>query len=106
MDAPTLSRSLEVGSKIILKMAWTLNHPTPAFSSAKDSRKMTMHRLLADAWNIDEVSSGKCGSQIKRCWDDVITSVGHPSEVEMKEQITIRMKNIVPGPPHYPTQGS
>jgi hypothetical protein len=57
---------------------------------------------------LDDVCSGECGPQMKRCWNDVvITSMGHLSEEEMKEQITIRMIKIMHRPPpHCSTQDS
>jgi hypothetical protein len=64
------------------------------------------------AWRthgLDEVEKGECcGPQLKKCLHDVITDLGHLSEADAKEQITIRMtKTMHQDPsPHYSTQDS
>jgi hypothetical protein len=55
------------------------------------------------------VEKGECGPQLKKCLhDDVITDLGHLSEADAKEQITIRMTKTMhqDPPPHYSTQES
>jgi hypothetical protein len=50
----------------------------------------------------------ECGPQLKKCLHDVITDLGHLSEADVKEQITIRMTKTMhqDPPPHYSTQDS
>jgi hypothetical protein len=81
---------LEVGRRAtILKTATVLNHRTPAFNH-KRLKQDNEAQTLADTWKhgIGKVSSRDCGPQMKRCLNDVViqlTSVGHLSEVEMKD---------------------
>jgi hypothetical protein len=55
---------------------------------------------------LEEVEKGECGPQLKKCLHDVITDLGHLSEADVKEQITIRMTKTMhqDPPPHYSTQ--
>jgi hypothetical protein len=88
---------LEVGKVIIRKMAKALGHPTPATPSARDSREMMMNRFWR-THGLDEVHKGKCGPQLKKCLRDVITELGDLNEVNMKEQITIRITKTMHPP--------
>jgi hypothetical protein len=81
---------LEVGKEIIRKIAEALGHPIPAAPSSKDSREMMMDKLWR-THGLDEVEKGGCRPQLKKCLHDVITDLGHLSETDVKEQITIRM---------------
>jgi hypothetical protein len=80
----------------------------PAAPSSKDSREMMMDKLWR-THGLDEVEKGECGPQLEKCLhDDVITDLGHLSEADVKEQITIRMTKTMhqDPPPHYSTQDS
>jgi hypothetical protein len=69
---------------------------------------MTIDKLCR-THGLDEVKKGECGPQLKKCLHDVIKDLGHLNEVDMKEQITLRMtkQNDAPGSsPHYSTQDS
>jgi hypothetical protein len=72
-------------------MARALNQPMPSLPTTKEMmRSMMMHQLW-QKHTIDEVNEGRCGPQMQRCLNDVITELGQMSEREMQEQITIRM---------------
>jgi hypothetical protein len=93
---------LEVGNEIIMKIAEALGHPMPAAPSAKDSREMMMDKLWR-THGLDEVKKGECGPQLKKCLHDVIMELfSDLNEVDMKEQITIRMTQMMhqDPPPH------
>jgi hypothetical protein len=99
---------LEVGKKIIRKIAEAIiGHPMPAAPSSKDSREMMMDKLWR-THGLDEVEKGECGPQLEKCLYDLITDLGHLSEADAKEQITIRMTKTMhqDPPPHYSTQDS
>ena len=98
---------LDVGKTIIRHIAKALDHPTPAFPSTKDLRRMMMCRVWKTQ-GIDTVHAGDCGPQMQRCLQDVLEEVGDLNEVDMKEQITIRMTKTMrqDDPPHYSTQDS
>jgi hypothetical protein len=81
--------ALEVGREIILKIARAIGHNTPAFPSAKDSRRMMM-RQFWKKYGLNEVYGGECGPQVQRCMKDILEDLGHMNEVDLKEQITIR----------------
>jgi hypothetical protein len=84
---------LEVARIIVLKMVRALNQPMPSLPTTKEMmRSMMMHQLW-QKHTIDEVNEGRCGPQIQRCLNDVITELGQMSEREMQEQITIRMRS-------------
>jgi hypothetical protein len=79
-----------------------------AAPSSKDSREMMMDKLWR-THGLDEMKKGECGPQLKKCLHDVITDLGHISEADVKEQITIRMAKTMhqdgPSPPLlYPGQ--
>jgi hypothetical protein len=95
---------LEVGKEIISKIAEAIGHPMPAAPSSKNSREMMMDKLWR-THGLDEVEKGECGPQLKKC---LITDLGHLSEADVKEQITIRMTKTMhqDPPPHYSTQDS
>jgi hypothetical protein len=64
-------------------------------------------QTLADTHGLDEVEKGECGRQLKKWLHDVITDLGHLSEADVKEQITIRMTKTMhqdPPPLLYPGQ--
>jgi hypothetical protein len=64
-----------------------------------------MMHLLWRNYTIDEISEGRCGPNMKRCLNDIISELGGMSELEMQEQITIRMtKTVQDSPPHYAIQ--
>jgi hypothetical protein len=77
----------------------------PAAPSEKDSRKMMMDKFWR-THGLDEVNKGECGPQLKKCLQDVTMKLGDLNEVEMKEQITIRMTKTMHQDllPHYSTQ--
>jgi hypothetical protein len=63
-----------------------------------------MH-LLWRNYTIDEINEGRYGPNMQRCLNDIISELGDMSELEMQEQITIRMtKTIQDPPPHYAIQ--
>ena len=55
---------------------------------------MMMHSVWKSN-GIDTVHAGECGPQMQRCLQDVIEDLGQLNEVDMKEQITIRMTKIM-----------
>jgi hypothetical protein len=78
----------------------------PAGPSAKDSREMMMDKLWR-THGLEEVKKGECGPQMGKCLQDVIMELGALNEVDMKEQITIRMTKTMhqdPPPLLYPGQ--
>jgi hypothetical protein len=85
---------LKVGKEIIRKIAEALGHPMPAAPSAEDSRKMRMDKRWR-THGLDKVNKGECGPQLKKCFQDVITEFGDLHEVDMKQQITIRMTKTI-----------
>jgi hypothetical protein len=54
---------------------------------------------------ISQFNEGRCGPDMKRCFNDIISELGDMSERDMQEQITIRMtKTNQDHPPHYSIQ--
>jgi hypothetical protein len=82
-----------------------LKYPEPAFQSTKDIRDMMMTKLW-QKHRIDDIHNGSCGPEIQRCLHDIIRDLGQLNEMDMRDQITIRMTKTLhqDQPPHYSVQ--
>jgi hypothetical protein len=55
---------------------------------------------------IDDIHNGSCGPEIKRCLHDIINDLGQMNEMDMRDQMTIRMTKTMhqARPPYYSVQ--
>jgi hypothetical protein len=97
---------LDVARTIVLKLATATNQPKPAIPTTKDMRRIMMTQLWRNR-TIEEINEGRCGPDMKRCLNDIISELGDMRERDMQKQITIRMnKTNQEPPPHYSIQDS
>jgi hypothetical protein len=65
--------------------------------------------MMTKLWQkprIDDFHNGSCGPEIQRCLHDIIRDIGQMNEMDMRDQITIRMTKTLhqDQPPHYSVQ--
>jgi hypothetical protein len=96
---------MEVGKELLKRMNRALKYPEPAFQSAKVIREMMMTKFW-QKHRIEDVHKGSCGHEIQRCLHDIIKDLGQLNEMDMRDQITIRMTKTIhqDQPPYYSIQ--
>jgi hypothetical protein len=85
---------MEVGKELLKRMNRALKYPEPAFQSAKDIREMKMTKFW-QKHRIEDVHKRSCVHEIQRCLNDIIKDLGHMNEMDMRDQITIRMTKTI-----------
>jgi hypothetical protein len=96
---------MEVGKELLKRMNRALRYPEPAFQSTKVIREMMMTKFW-QKHRIEDVHKGSCGHEIQWCLHDIIKDLGQMNEMDMRDQITIRMTKTTQQdqPPYYSIQ--